>query len=457
MNYITSLLCDGHRRYRAQRRVGLVIWRIGRSEGCSATTDEEALITVVQAQVTVVSESADAATGVEDERGLVAVGNLPAADAVDSHRAQGRRDGIICTAAVERARDVGRSNHQHLGMVFGVVNRQNVAAQVGIADGGEGSAIVDGRTVDHGAAAALVEGKADGALAEPRRAGNRSREVDAHGIGVGAGDVDLVAGFKLVARAVGVGIGRAANGDVHGDARRLGARRQEEYRPRAVLPRAAVLLLGEGDGGAGGSGGKTTAHSQRLPERGDGHADRRRRRGNLADGDTLDEHRLALQAERHGVRPAVRERRRRRGRHQVGQCPTLLQRNHRTRRRFVFRGERKVGAARSAHGIDAVGALGERDVQRLSGVADGLHGQALRAGAARALALEDVDLHGIGDSGVVRAARRHLKQRVGCCASTCAHCILGHVLAARRQYRGCHCKHQYLLHSINSFNSWLLN
>ena len=127
----------------------------------------------------------------------------------------------------------------------------------------------------------------------------------------------LVARLQLVATRVGVGLGHAANGDVHRYADGLTAGRQYVLGGfSGERPRAVVALLGQRDGGAGASGGEAAAHTQRFPQRGDGDADGRGRRGHLLDFDVLNEHRLPRHAQCHGVRAAVNERRRQQHRRQ---------------------------------------------------------------------------------------------------------------------------------------------
>ena len=107
----------------------------------------------------------------------------------------------------------------------------------------------------------------------------------------------------------------------------------------AGSPCAAIRLTGEDDGAACASGGKTTAHSDALPQRGDGDADRCCRRGNLADGDALDEHHLALYAEGDGVRAAVDKRHVRLRRHEVGEGVAVFQHEGRGDGGVLLRGQ----------------------------------------------------------------------------------------------------------------------
>ena len=80
-------------------------------------------------------------------------------------------------------------------MVVRVVHRQHVAALVGGADRGDVVRVV---VIPRYVAAVLIKLEANRPFSQPRRAGNRSRQADAHGLGVGAVDIDLVGGLQLV-------------------------------------------------------------------------------------------------------------------------------------------------------------------------------------------------------------------------------------------------------------------
>ena len=279
-------------------------------------------------------------------------------------------------------------------------------------------------------AAVLVESETDGSLAQPCRAGDRSRQGNADGLSVDAGDVDLIPRLQLVAGAVGVSLRRTVDRDIHADARGLAAGREKE-RADAVLPRPVILLLRQCYRRALARRAICPADGQALPKRRYRHGYRRRRRWNLLDGHILNEHRFALKAQRHGVRSAVSERRRGCRRHQVRQRLTLLQRNRRRRCRLLFRRQAVVRAARSADGIDTVRPLGEGDIQRLSFIADGLHGHALLV---RAIALEYVHLHRVRNRRLVARPRSHLQQTFRRRLILLTHALLEHVLSARRHH-----------------------
>ena len=61
---------------------------------------------------------------------------------------------------------------------------------------------------------------------------------------------------------------------------------------------------------AGGGYGKATAHSDTLPQRGNRHAHRRRRRRNLLDSHVLDVHRLPRHTQCDGIRTTIYKRHR---------------------------------------------------------------------------------------------------------------------------------------------------
>ena len=100
-------LRDGHRGHCPQRRVGRGGGGGGRREGCDAAAKAEALVAAVLAEVAGVGQAADAATGVEDETGLVAVGHIPAADAAVGERGQSGLDFGLGIGAPEGARQFG--------------------------------------------------------------------------------------------------------------------------------------------------------------------------------------------------------------------------------------------------------------------------------------------------------------------------------------------------------------